>query len=244
MTDAQDVTPPPRERKTLVQGLVGDLCKIIEEGVIPVGGKLPSEATLTVQYGVSRTVVREAVAALRSQGYVEPRQGAGVFVLANRAELKQPFGGIDLKKLSGVLEMMELRIPVEAEAAALAAARRSPAQEVVIFEAIDALENAIAGGQDTAKLDLAFHVAIARATNNPRFELFLEALGVGAIPRVGVSSYDAGGRSSSYDKQLNSEHSEIAKAIAAGDGAEARSWMRKHLESGLQRYRDLRASAE
>ncbi|MBT8155043.1 FCD domain-containing protein [Epibacterium ulvae] len=140
--------------------------------------------------------------------------------------------------------MMELRIPVEAEAAALAATRRSPAQEVVVFEAIDALDEAIAGGQDTAKLDLAFHMAIARATNNPRFELCLEALGIGAIPRVGVSSHDHGGRSSSYDKQLNSEHREIANAIAAGDGAVPRSWMRKHMESGLQRYRDLRASTE
>jgi DNA-binding FadR family transcriptional regulator len=228
------------DRRSLVEDLAAKLRASIFSGEAPVGSKLPSESALTGKYGISRTVVREAVAALRSDGLVEPRQGAGVFVIGNQARSALPFEDIDTEKLSNIVEMMELRIAVESEAAALAAARRSPAQEAKILEALDELDRAAAQERATGPLDLEFHLTIARATNNPRFVKFLEMLGRNAIPRARMVARNDADTSGSYYAQLSAEHRRIAAAISAQDQAEARLAMHDHLEGGMRRYQDLR----
>lgn len=110
----------------------------IAKGRYKTGERLPSEAQLTQEFGVSRTVVREAIASLRSDGLVEPRQGAGVFVLEPAPVERRPFHNVDLARVSSLIEMLELRTAVEGDAAGLAALRRSPAQEEKIIEAFDA----------------------------------------------------------------------------------------------------------
>ena len=230
-------------KRSLVEGLAAKLRASIFSGEFQVGGKLPSEAALTAKYSISRTVVREAIAALRSDGLVEPRQGAGVFVIGNQTRSALPFADIDAEKLSNIVEMMEFRIAVESEAAALAAARRSPAQEAKILEALDEIDRAAAQGAATGPLDLEFHLAIARATNNPRFVEFLEMLGRNAIPRARIASRTDADTSGSYHALLYVEHRRIASAISAQDQVEARLAMHTHLEGGMRRYQDLRQGA-
>ncbi|SFP40283.1 FadR/GntR family transcriptional regulator [Tranquillimonas alkanivorans] len=231
------------ERRSLVQSLASQLRASILSGEVPVGVKLPSEAMLTAQHGVSRTVVREAISALRSEGLVEARQGAGVFVIANTLSGGSAFDAVDLQKLSNLLEMMEFRIAIEVEAAGLAAARRSPAQEATIIETLEALDKVAAAGGETGPLDFDFHLAVARATNNPRFEQFLESLGGRAIPRARLGGGAAAVVSGQYYAQLRTEHHSIADAISAGDEDGARQAMRRHLTNGLRRYRALRRKA-
>lgn len=221
--------------RTRVQTLAEGLRRAIEAGEYPVGGKLPSEAALTAQHGVSRTVVREAVAALRTEGLVAPRQGAGVFVIGPPAVQHLPFTVVEAGKLSSLVEMMELRIAVETEAASLAAMRASPAQIAAISEALSALDAAASAGQPTSPLDYEFHIAIARATNNPRFEQFLAALGAQAIPRAQVGRE----ASAEYQAQLRAEHRQVAGAVAARESEAAGRAMRAHLEGGMRRYRAL-----
>ena len=98
-------------------------------GQFPPGSRLPSEAQLTEAHGVSRTVVREAIAALRADRLVEARQGAGVFVLEAEVPAPTPLflRNIDHERVSSMIELLELRTAVEVEAAGLAALRRSPA---------------------------------------------------------------------------------------------------------------------
>lgn len=225
-------------RPNLVVRLAGDLREAIVSGRIAVGEKLPSEAALTSQYGVSRTVVREAVAALRADGLVQPRQGAGVFVIRARPDDANPFQNIDVKKISDIVELLELRTAVECEAAGLAALRRSPAQEEAIFEAFGDVERAIEAGQSAAAADLAFHLAIARAANNPRFADFLEMLGRDAIPRARLARGEEA-RGAEYLALLQAEHRRIADAIALGDEDEARAAMRAHLKGSQARYRRM-----
>lgn len=229
-------------RRSLVEELAAELRRAIREGTIAVGAKLPSEAALTQTHAVSRTVVREAIAALRSEGLVAPRQGSGVFVTPEAEAPAAPFGRFDPEKLSDLVEMMEFRIGVEGEAAALAAARRAPAQEAKIAETLEALDRAAARGQATAALDLRFHMAVAEAAQNARFTAFLEMLGQGAIPRARLArdrDMDRDVTASHYD-DLAAEHRRIAEAIAAQDPEEARRAMQAHLRRGLQRYRDQR----
>ncbi|MCL5778092.1 FadR family transcriptional regulator [Limibaculum sp. FT325] len=225
-------------RPNLVVRLASDLREAIVSGRIEVGEKLPSEAALTSRYGVSRTVVREAVAALRADGLVQPRQGAGVFVIRARPEDTNPFQNIDTKKISDIVELLELRTAVECEAAGLAALRRSPAQEEAIYEAFGDVERAIGAGQSAAAADLAFHLSIARAANNPRFVDFLEMLGRDAIPRARLAQGEAA-RGADYLALLQAEHRRIADAIAAGDEDGARAAMRAHLKGSQVRYRRM-----
>ncbi len=212
----------------------------IRAGDFPPGTKLPSEARLTEVHGGSRTVIREAVAALRADGLVEPRQGAGVFVLEAPAASLIALQHIDGARVSSTIELLELRTGVEVEAAGLAATRRSPAQEEVIFERLFAVRSAMEAGQSTVESDLALHLAIADATNNPRFREFLTMIGRDAIPRTMLEEDGQSvERATSYMKLIDDEHQRIASAISKGDEEAARESMRVHLRGSQQRYRAL-----
>ncbi len=204
----------PRARRNLVAEVVARLREKIEGGEFAVGDRLPSEAQLTEAFSVSRTVVREAIAPLRADGLVEPRQGAGVFVL-------------------------ELRTALEMEAAALAAARRSPAQEEEIYQAEAEIRALAERGEPTTEADFRFHRAIALATNNPRFVEFLDVLGLTVIPRSNLGPSGRERSSDSYIALISSEHRAIADAIAHGDAEAARDAVRHHLKGSQQRYRSL-----
>lgn len=223
---------------TLVVQVANALRSAILKGDYRPGDKLPSEARLTEAHGVSRTVVREAIAALRSDGLVEPRRGAGVFVLEPAATPGLPFQNIDYARISSIIELLELRAAVEVEAAGLAATRRSPAQEEIILDRHRAVGECIAAGQPTSAADFALHTAIAEATNNPRFAEFMALMGQNAIPRAALADTE-GGTAKSYLDQLHEEHGRIVTAISNGDASEAREAMRMHLLGSQGRYRAL-----
>ncbi|WP_299839557.1 FadR/GntR family transcriptional regulator [uncultured Paracoccus sp.] len=228
--------------QTLVVKVQDALRARIADGSHKPGDRLPSEAQLTREFGVSRTVVREAIAALRSDGLVEPRQGAGVFVLEPPAPQPLPFGNLDLARVSSLIEMLELRTAVEGDAAGFAALRRSPAQEEAIVEAFGRLGRLAASGQPTSDADFAFHLAIAEAANNPRFSEFLRLLGQTLIPRRAVTDGAEPQITPDYARILEAEHEAIVAAIQDGDEAAARDAMRRHLKNSQARYREhLRA---
>ncbi|WP_205626840.1 FadR/GntR family transcriptional regulator [Pseudoponticoccus marisrubri] len=225
---------------TLVNTTSAALRKRITDGEFPVGARLPSEVRLCEEYGVSRTVVREAIAALRSDGLVEPRQGSGVFVTAPEPDAAGlPFTDVDYDKISSVIEMLELRAAVETECAALAAVRRSPAQAERISECARDITTRARDGQSTAEADLDMHLAIADATNNPRFRQFLTMLGAGAIPRAALRAPSRARVSDSYIQLIDEEHRRIVEAIIDRQPEEARAAMRTHLEGAQNRYRAL-----
>lgn len=228
----------PRSAESLVTRVSAALRQAILGGVFRPGEKLPSEARLTEAHGVSRTVIREAIAALRADGLVEARQGAGVFVLEAPRPETQPFQNLDYERLSSVIELLELRTAVEVEAAALAALRRSPQQEETIINRHRAVLACIERGEPTAEADFQLHLAIADATNNPRFREFLAMMGSGVIPRA-VLQPETDADSGTYIAQLHAEHGRIVDAISGGDEEGAREAMRAHLKGSQARYRAL-----
>ncbi|MBB3988243.1 DNA-binding FadR family transcriptional regulator [Sagittula marina] len=229
----------PTTRRTLVEIVREKLRTQIESGRYPTGQRLPSEAQMTQEFEVSRTVIREAVASLRADGLVEPRQGAGVFVLEPTAQVKPPFQNIDLDRISSVIELLELRTAVEVEAAGLAATRRSPAQEEEIIRCMHDVQRAATAGTPTMEADFALHLTIARATNNPRFSEFLSMIGTNLIPRKALAETDAEPVAPEYLDVIQAEHEEIVNAILNGDEDAARTAMRSHLKSSQTRYRAL-----
>jgi GntR family transcriptional repressor for pyruvate dehydrogenase complex len=223
---------------TLVGRVSESLREAIRSGEFAPGDKLPSEAQLTARHGVSRTVVREAIALLRTDGLVMPRQGAGVFVLPSEPSRTTP-RAIDKSKLSSVLELLEVRTPLEAEAAALAAMRRSPSQEEEILVRHSTIVELAEAGRSIREADFALHLAIADATNNPRFREFLIVHGPEAIPNSEIVTNRQSDLERNYHRQLIEEHEKIVLAISRRDEAGAREAMLHHLKGSQARHREL-----
>lgn len=226
-------------RPRLSDRLVGAIREAIVGGALAPGAQLPTEGQLCAQYGVSRTVVREAVTRLAADGLVTPRQGAGIFVNERPAAVGSLLAELT-DKVSMVLNVLEVRMAIEIEAAALAAQRRSSSQEAAIFEAFNAFEATLRREEPTGEADFAFHRAIAAATNNPFYVEILDVLGRRTIPRDLVTTVS--GRllqSPEYQEKLQAEHMAIMNAIADGDSDTARDAMRRHLSASKRRYHAL-----
>lgn len=227
-----------RKNGTLVSRLINDLRQSIASGAFAPGGRLPTEAQLSETYGVSRTVVREAIAALRADQLVDARQGSGVYVLKS-APASAPPERIDTDRVASVLEVLEIRTPLEIEAAGLAALRRSPSQEEYIFDCHARVFACIEAGKPIREADFTLHLAIAEATNNPQFASFLRSHGVAAIPQAEIVTDAQHDRQIAYYKQLYQEHERIVLAISNGDEEAAREAMRAHLKGSQVRHREL-----
>ncbi|KEP68990.1 FadR family transcriptional regulator [Thioclava sp. BHET1] len=232
------MTEAPPKGRTLVQDVLEKLRDQIAMKQYTPGDRLPSEARLTEEFGVSRTVVREAIAALRSDGLVDPQRGAGVFVVEPKPRPVSGFRVIDPARLSSVIELLELRAAVEVEAAGLAAQRRSPVQEEAILSALHAFNAAVETGGLDHQIDFELHLSIAEATNNPRFAEILHMFGASMIPRHGLKTTrkDA---PPEYLQMLRKEHEAIVHAILDRDEDKARAAMRAHLKGSQARYRML-----
>ena len=225
-------------RPKLSENVVNTLRAQIIGGDFAVGEKLPAESRMTEIFGVSRTVIREAIAALAADGLVEPRHGAGVFVLEQTASRIGAIGADIGNRISQAINVLEVRMGIEIESAALAALRRNAAQEARIQEAFFEFERLLQNGEPTGKADFAFHREIAAATNNPFYVEIIDALGDRTIPCDRSSPwYSVEVLSHEYLSGLQREHMLILKAISASDPQGARDAMRLHLIAAQERYR-------
>lgn len=228
-------------RGSLSQHIAGAVQERIRSGAYAPGEKLPTEHALIGEFGVSRTVIREAIANLRANGLVTPRQGVGVFVTDQ--PFAQPFvlGTGSGDAVHEAVAVLELRIALEVETAGLAAVRRSPQMLKTMREALARMDEAIAAGDDAIGPDLAFHRAIAAATENYHFVNLFNYLGEFLMPRARLNTSSIAHESrEDYLRHINEEHQRVFDAIAAGDSEAARGAMRLHLMGSKER---LRASA-
>lgn len=234
--------PPPADGGSLTDQIVTALGKRVRGGEFSFGTKLPSEGELVVAYRVSRTVVREAMSHLRARGMVETRRGIGTFARsAASTHAVFPSSPVDSGTLGEVIDVLELRIGLETEAAALAAQRASKTHIERLRMLLDAIRSAARNGGKDADADFEFHVTVAESTGNPYFADLLRHLGRAIIPRTRVDSYAAAQQSrSDYLRAVNDEHESIFRAIARHDADASRAAMRTHLSNSRERLRSLR----
>src|SRR4051812_16193076 len=204
---------PVAAARKLSRGLFEQLAEQIKSGRYAPGERLPTEAELTRAARVSRTVVREAVAALRAEGLVVTRQGIGAFVSAMPQQAPFRIDPERMQSLDEILNVMELRLGVEIESAGLAAERASKAQVRTIASALETIERAAESGKNAVDEDLELHRAIALATGNPEFVRFLQFIGRHLIPRRIVTGLpeSMGGRRA-YLEVIQEEHRRIYEA--------------------------------
>ncbi|WP_088278387.1 FadR/GntR family transcriptional regulator [Ideonella sp. A 288] len=236
MTTAEPGTR--RRPRPLAFDLVDALGARIREGRLPPGAKLPTEAEVMAEFGVSRTVVREALSRLQAAGMVQTRHGIGTFAVGPGDGTAFRIGPQQLETLRDVVAVLELRIGVEAEAAGLAAQRRTKDNLAIMRAALDEFTRAVEQGHDAVASDFRFHGEIARATQNAHFASLLSSLGSKIIPR---SRLDWSGvvddERRAYLRRVNAEHESIFDAIAAQDPDAARAAMRTHLVNSRERRR-------
>ncbi|TFV57627.1 FadR family transcriptional regulator [Mycobacterium sp. PS03-16] len=203
-------------------------------GALPPGHKLPSEAELIDEFGVSRTVVREAVTRLRAEGLIETFQGRGSFVLAVPDPTPFTVETDALRTHRDILDMIDFRLGVESETAALAAARIDAAGRRTVRAALAAFLAAEA--EDAVEADFAFHRAIAAVSGN-RFCLeLLDSLGPMMIMLPRTRLGDAYSMSDTgHVERVRREHDDIAAAVLAGEADTARAAMRVHLGNSRRR---------
>ncbi|WP_260634447.1 FadR/GntR family transcriptional regulator [Streptomyces angustmyceticus] len=202
----------------LVEQAVQRLRDQITGGHWPVGTKLPGETTLAATLGVGRSTVREAVRALAGAGLVQPRQGAGVFVIATAPVEDWP----TRLRRAAVADVYEVRAMVEVQAARLAAARRTDADTAALRSALDRRRTAAtgAGHADFVDADIALHAAVVEAAHNPvltdLFAEFVPVLRQGLIDLVELL-----GLRDEDPQHGDARHAALVEAIADGDGEAA-----------------------
>jgi len=208
---------------------IGD--RIVAGDIAP-GERLPSEGKLVEEFGVSRTVVREALQRLQSRGLVRTRVGSGSYALTPPA----PVAGDDWLAAGTEAERGELhafRIAVESEAAALAARNAAEGDRATIDAALAELESAVLPAQ-TVDADFAFHRAVAAASGNRYLLATLDRLGARAIVLLPARIADAP-REQAEAAAMLAEHRAVAVAIRLGDPLAASAAMRAHLTASAAR---------
>ncbi|WP_442593407.1 FadR/GntR family transcriptional regulator [Parapusillimonas sp. JC17] len=216
---------------TLADRVTAELMQRVRGGAYPLNTRLPTEPQLAAQFGVSRTVVREAISRLKSEGMVETRQGSGTVVLDTKRN------AFRIDALGGQLDVravQEVRCGLESEMAALAAARCTDAQIARIQRALRRIDDAVADGGDGVAEDMAFHAAIADAAKNPLLTSLLEFIGHALRDVITITrTHEA--RRLDFFRQVETEHAEIADAIAQRDVEGARRAALKHMQASIER---------
>ncbi|MBD0421075.1 FCD domain-containing protein [Streptomyces sp. NPDC052309] len=201
----------------------------ITGGHWPVGTRLPGETTLAKELGVGRSTVREALRALAGAGLVQPRQGAGVFVIATEPVEDWP----TRLRRAAVTDVYEVRMAVEVHAAHLAAARRTDDDTAALRTALDE-RRAASARDDTAFVDadIALHRAVVAAAHNPLltdlFTEFVPTLREGLLDMLDLV------RVREHDPNTGDDtHTALVEAVVAGDPEAAAAALRGELENTL-----------
>lgn len=218
------------KEERLYHSVAKKITKLIDDGVFPVGSRLPGERELAERFGVSRVTVREAEIALQAIGHLQIKTGSGVYVMDPKLARN---GG--LPEVSA-FELTQARLLFESEAAALTAPEISDETLAHLDHLVEKMERGSAEEAESA--DREFHLTIASASGNGVVRFVIETLWkirneLDSVKEVydAVCSEDA--------SQRGDEHTEILDALRARDAAAAREAMRKHFGRLLEAMLDV-----
>lgn len=229
--------------QNLTERVAVALSEEIMSGRYSVGDTLQSETEMAKSFGVSRTVMREAVSRLKADGLVSSKQGAGVFVMATQRQVRFSIEPVSDREIEDLLPIVELRQGFEVEAAGLAALRASAEDLEAMRAAIAAMADALERHDIRAgvEADIAFHSAICQATHNPYYPQLFETFRIFLLENIAVSRENSHRRAPDAGASVSpaqAEHEALFAAIESGDGHSARVRARKHLENTRRRLID------
>lgn len=220
---------------SLTSNIIDWLTQEIESGHLSPGEKLPSEKQLGEQFSVSRSVVREAIAQLKSEGIVFSQQGSGVFVNERGARHSIRLQLIDLEDNQGLAHIIELLSTLEAGAARYAAIRHTPDDLKKIKKALIGMEYAILSDQLGDKEDYDFHQAIVDSTKNPHFKMLNDYLEQHVRKLIRQARTNTVYNYTNLVRDVQQEHKAIFEAIESRDPDAAAQAAEKHLRNAAKR---------
>ncbi|TWF74673.1 DNA-binding FadR family transcriptional regulator [Pseudonocardia hierapolitana] len=210
------------QRHPLAAQVAEALLQRIRAGEWPLGHRLPGETTLAARLGVGRSTLREAIRELAGKGVLDSRQGAGVFVTA--LDVVEDWDAV--LRRADVAAVIEARIAIEAEAAGLAAGRRTPADVRGLRRALVARAPAGRSVDDHVDADMAFHRAVIVAAHNEVLVELFDAF----VPRVRTAMvHMLRARPLASEEADHGAHAELVDAIARRDVPAAAAASRTHL---------------
>lgn len=228
--ELKKIVRAPRLSEAVSVALAGKITR----GELAPGAQLPTEKMLAASFGVSRAVVREAVARLKADGRIETRQGAGAFVARMPQRLNFRFQQADSAgpALAELHDIFELRAMIETSVAELAARRRSADDIAAMRLHLQAMDDALADGSDGSAADDDFHLAIAAATHNAYTHRLAEFLGAhfSESRRLAWSGPDR-----ARLPIVQAEHYALFEAIVASDPTRAGRCANAHLRASAAR---------
>ncbi|MCX7156251.1 MAG: FadR/GntR family transcriptional regulator [Rhodocyclales bacterium] len=213
----------------------GDLQRRIARGELKAGDRLPTEKALGEAFGVSRAVVREAVARLKADGLIETRQGSGAFVVEAPKTINLRFWKGVGSEMDELRDIFELRAMVEGAVAELAAQRRDKKDLKAMARHLKEMDDAMAGGHDGTEADDNFHIAMAKATHNSYVSRLVEFLGRHFSDSRKLSWHGTR-RELAHPQEAQREHRALFDAISLGNAEAARRCALDHLRGTAGRF--------
>ena len=224
MTTPTDYAPVHSRR--IYEKIVEQIQSQIVGGKLRPGDRLPAERDLAEKFHVSRTAVRDAVRTLREKGLVDGHPGRGTFVTDGTASAMRGSLGLMMKigNTNGASDLAEVREIFEPEIAALAAKNATKDQIAQMREAAAAMDEALNDAEAFVEADLNFHLALARATQNPLIPSLIDPI-VDLLREERKGTFRRGGA-----LRGQQHHKRILEAISRRDPEAARAAMRAHLK--------------
>lgn len=218
LSDSWTDRQPVVARVGAAEAVLTDLRAAIEGNDLPVGTKLPAEAALAGRYGVSRSVIREALRSTNALGLTETRTGRGTFVVATRTNTEPAFGRYSVQALR------EARPHIEVPAAGLAALRRTDEQLERLRALVSGMD-VVNDPSEWVRLDGEFHLCIAQSSGNVVFASVVDDIREALSEQSKMLNTAPGRREAS-----SAEHKAIVAAIAEGSAEGASAAMAEHLK--------------
>jgi GntR family transcriptional repressor for pyruvate dehydrogenase complex len=240
LLEGASIEPLEREQR-LYERVVEKVLELISSGAWKPGFRLPPERELSEAFGVSRTVVREAVKALEARGVLESTTGSGVsvrladFNMVSRSlqTYMQLTNLVDFE-----IRLNEVRRVLEVELVALAAGRATPEQRSQLRQICEQMRAGGKTAQQMAELDFRLHVTLAEATQNDLFKILLAPLIDQLRDHIILTWED-------FPRPVNlvfDQHEAIVAAVENGDAEAARQAMIKHLAFSREVLEDISKS--
>lgn len=216
----------------LVANAVAAMRELIAMPAYSHGGRLPSESDLADRIGISRPVLRQALAVLKNEGVIVSRRGSGTYT-SGTAPVAQPYGKPET--LADLSDCLRFRMVVESAAAGLAARHADEAALQSVRAAVAAMEGGQEQDRKVLDIDMSFHLAVARATRSRYYAMTLEFLMPHILLGLRLARELRQIAPHVTSQRVAAEHRAILSAIESRNETMAADCMRDHLSSGLER---------
>jgi len=220
----------PLKKSKLYEDVSNQIISLINSGDLKPGDKLPAERTLAEQLNVSRTVVREALCALESVGYIESKVGGGTYIREPSFEDIIPSVSSVFQRDEALLrDLISVRILLETEMASLAAKTITPESAKELWESINLMRHEVSEGKVGLAGDNSFHSTLAKLSGNSAMRLISD-MSMELLSKTRLATLRMKGRP---EEALN-DHINIYNAVSSGDSKLAAKLMKRHLTNAYK----------